>query len=155
MAKPGKLAKGIAQKINPHLKFNNNGIKEFDVDSYQGLNRRARPGDQLQHDHIPSAAALKKAEEKRLGRKLTKAEARRIEQEGTTVAVRDADHAKSRTYKGRNTPGQIAEDARDLRAAQERDLARMRETMRGNGHSEDRIEATLERIRERNRNRGL
>ncbi|GAB3624298.1 hypothetical protein GCM10027418_23820 [Mariniluteicoccus endophyticus] len=155
MAKPTRLAKGIAKQINPKLKYNKKGVREFEVDSYRGLNNRARPHDKMQHDHIPSAAALKKAEEDRLGRKLTKAEARRIEQEGTTIAVRDADHAKSRTYKNKNTPEQIANDAKDLNAAQERDLAQMRQTMRENGHSEERINATLEKIRERNRKQGI
>lgn len=131
------------------------GVKEHEVDSYKGLNNRANTGDGLQHDHIPSAAALERAEKKRLGRPLTKSEKRQVKNNGTTVAVTDADHAKSRTYKGRNTPEQIEADASDLSAAQSRDLDTMESTMRENGYSPERIKQTMDRIRAHNRERGI
>lgn len=39
MAKPGKLAKGIAKKINPKLKFNKKGVEPNEV----GLSRQRYP----------------------------------------------------------------------------------------------------------------
>ena len=92
-------------------------LKEFETVDYETSTARGRGevGDGLTGDHIPSRAALVAAEEARLGRKLTQAEADLIKDEGVTVVLKGKTHADlSRTYGGRNTATQIAEDAKDL-----------------------------------------
>ncbi|MGJ0193056.1 VENN motif pre-toxin domain-containing protein [Pantoea sp. RRHST58] len=49
-------------------------VKPLDVGSYKELKDRSVVGDGLEHDHIPSFAAIRQAKENELGRKLTPAE---------------------------------------------------------------------------------
>ncbi len=66
-------------------------------------------------DHIPSFAALKKYLENKLGRKLRPHEITQYYNDATTILYETSLHQKySRTYGGRNTAEQIAEDAQDL-----------------------------------------
>lgn len=55
-------------------------VEALDVNSYKELKSRAKVGDGLEHDHIPSFAALKKARESELGRPLTKDETKNLYQ---------------------------------------------------------------------------
>jgi hypothetical protein len=76
----------------------------------------------LDMDHRPSYASQKKALEDQLGRKLTDAEAKALKNDTPAVATPRAEHQQnSRTYGGRNTPEQIAEDAKDLNKARRLD----------------------------------
>lgn len=130
-------------------------VRPYEVDSYRNLNKRAASHDGLQHDHIPSKAALIKAEEKRKGRRLTAAEKKRVANEGTTVAIPDDLHAKARTTGSRNTPDQIAEDASDLASAAEKDLEHHAAELRRRGMPEEEIQSILENVRAHNRTRGI
>ncbi|MGY2972289.1 hypothetical protein ACVWWU_002700 [Pantoea sp. PA1] len=49
-------------------------VKPLDVGSYKELKDRSVVGDGLEHDHIPSFAAIRQAKENELGRKLTPTE---------------------------------------------------------------------------------
>jgi hypothetical protein len=98
-------------------------VAEYQVTKTQGKGARGVTGDKLTGDHIPSRAALfenaLEAEKAKLGRDLTAVEKKllnkRINDEGITVVLKDTTHAElSRTYAGRNTAAQIAEDAKDL-----------------------------------------
>jgi hypothetical protein len=61
-----------------------------------------------------------------VGRPLTPAEIREINNQGTAVAVPEGWHrSQSRTYGGRNRPGQIAADAAEPAAAAIADSERM------------------------------
>ncbi|MDW5500142.1 hypothetical protein R6Y99_10115 [Pseudomonas lundensis] len=82
-------------------------VKALDVDSYKELKAREVVGDALEHDHIPSYAALRTAKEKELGRPLTEAEAKSLYQNATAVEVPKDVHAAGPTYKGKNTPAQV------------------------------------------------
>jgi hypothetical protein len=105
------------------------------------IKARGTKGDLLTPDHIPSRAALVQAkqekvwaaEEARLNRpltpaekeslRLTKAEKDVIRDEAQAVVKGEKFHADySRTYAGRNTAEQIAEDAKDLAIAVEKDF---------------------------------
>ena len=80
----------------------------------------------LDMDHRPSYAAQKKALEDKLGRPLTDEEAKALKNKTPAVATPRKDHQQnSRTYGGRNTQEQIAEDANDLDAAKRLDDAAM------------------------------
>ncbi|WP_144720366.1 hypothetical protein [Agrococcus jejuensis] len=131
-------------------------VEELETGSYNQLRGREVVGDQLQHDHIPSLAALKKAKEIELGRKLTRAEARQLKNDGAAVELTDLMHSLSRTYKGRNTANQVALDAQDLTAAMNNDLATLRQNLIDDGRfSSAEISDVLDRIRALNRERGI
>lgn len=49
-------------------------VKPLDVGSYKELKDCSVVGDGLEHDHIPSFAAIRQAKENELGRKLTPTE---------------------------------------------------------------------------------
>ncbi|WP_300675972.1 hypothetical protein [Nocardioides sp.] len=126
-------------------------VQDLDVGSYRDLSNRAVVGDAMQHDHIPSSAAILRAREIELGRKLTPEEARALHNDATAVELTNAVHADSRTYKGRNTPDQIALDAKDLKAAAERDYATLRSNLTKTGnYTPQQINDAIDRLRERN-----
>src|SRR5262249_44483281 len=79
-------------------------------------------GDKLTPDHIPSRAALVAEKEAQLGRKLTPAEAKAINDEGVTIGTEHSIHVEGRTYLYKNKPGQIALDALDLGTAARKDI---------------------------------
>ncbi|GGP51823.1 hypothetical protein [Saccharothrix coeruleofusca] len=130
-------------------------VKPLDVGTYDDLKKREKVGDKLEHDHIPSSAALKKAMEKQLGRKLTPKEARDIHQQGAAIEVPKDVHAKSDTFRGRNTQAQIDADAADLSAAAKRDYATTRQNLINAGYSAKDVDAALDKMRALNRQRGI
>ncbi len=99
--------------------------KELNTGRYGELKKGDKVGDGLQHDHIPSFASLKSAEEARLGRSLTRQEETALQNKANAVTVRDSIHSESPTYKGRNTKEQIAKDAKDPAGAAKRDVDAM------------------------------
>ena len=127
----------------------NDPVSELDVDSYKELKRREVVGDDLEHDHIPSSAAIIKNQENELG-PLTAAERRLIHNEGTSVEVPKEVHADSRTYRGRNTQEQINEDAKDLAAAACRDCDVFRENAINHGMEIDSVDSAIDKIHEQN-----
>lgn len=110
-------------------------LAEGEAGSYKDLTKKGVKADDLTPDHIPSKAALVKAEEVKriaareaaLGRKLepveikklklTPEEVRKINQEGVTIATERKIHQAGRTFGGKNVPSQIALDAKDLGTA--------------------------------------
>jgi hypothetical protein len=92
-------------------------ITEFETVPYKTSTTSGRgvKGDDLTGDHIPSNAALVKAQETKLGRRLTSREKNQIKNKGVTVVLTEGNHKDlSRTFGGRNTKTQIAGDAADL-----------------------------------------
>ncbi|WP_339560800.1 hypothetical protein [Pseudomonas sp. EA_65y_Pfl1_P113] len=53
-------------------------VQELEVDAYKNLKAREVVGDGLEHDHIPSFAALRTAKEAELGRPLTELETKTL-----------------------------------------------------------------------------
>ncbi|MEU7524108.1 hypothetical protein AB0A74_00055 [Saccharothrix sp. NPDC042600] len=139
----------------PSPRASKDPVKPLDVGTYADLKKRERVGDGLEHDHIPSSAALKKAREKQLNRKLTKEEAREIHRQGVAIEVPKEVHARSETFRGRNTPERIEIDASDLTAAAERDYAAARRNLIDHGYSPEFIEAAIDLMRQLNRRRGI
>lgn len=130
-------------------------VKPLEVSTYGDLKRREKVGDNLEHDHIPSSAALKKAEEKRLGRRLTDQEKRAIHERGTAIEVPKQVHAKSDTFRGKNTAAQIDADASDLSAAAKRDYATTRKNLIDHGYSPKDVDAALAKMRGLNGKKGI
>ena len=116
---------------------------------------RAKKGDLLTGDHIPSNAALKKWWEDLLGRKLSKAEAKLIRDEGNVIIEQFGVHKAGRTYGGKNTAAQVARDAADLRSAAIRDTMKFREAALKAGFSDDEIMRAIIELHIRNRRAGI
>jgi hypothetical protein len=126
----------------PRIDVDRRVLECGDLDAHKVLSaQRVRAGEDLDSDHVPSNAALRKrtqylvfgapltaAQEK----KMRKAAAyRRVEQavkdSGLAIAVPSSAHRSlSRTYGGRNSVSRQLADARDLHAAAQRDLDAVR-----------------------------
>jgi filamentous hemagglutinin len=125
-------------------------VLECQVAGYDSLAARAEVGDEREHDHIPSNAAVKAYLEKNLRRKLTYEESTLVKKRATAVEVHKHVHRQSRTYKGRNTRAQIQRDAENLRAAAEQDIKVLKENLMQQGISEEEIQKCIANIHSRN-----
>jgi filamentous hemagglutinin len=130
-------------------------VKALDVGSYKELKAREKVGDGLEHDHIPSFAAIKKNKENELGRPLTDAETKSLYQNATVVEVPKDVHAASPTYKGKNTAAQVQQDAANLCGAECRDTNVLRVNMVAQGYDPKLVEEAISKIIERNRQTGV
>ena len=143
------------------LKYQKEAIKQFenvkalDVNSYKNLKQRSIVGDNLDLDHIPSFAALKKEKENKLGRKLSPIEEKALRDEATAIAVPKDTHINSRTYGGKNTKAQIVNDASNLCYAQECDINHMRKSLIDKGYDSLAVEEAINEIIIRNKSRGI
>lgn len=125
------------------------------VAGHGSLDGRALKGDELQHDHIPSIAAIKIALEGKLKRRLNEKESKLIYDRATTVELPDAVHALSRTYKWRNTQQRIAKDAENLYEAARKDIKYLKVNLMKLGVEEEEIALCIQLIHQRNVNLGL
>lgn len=130
-------------------------VEPLDVDTYAELRRRALSGDALEHDHIPSAAALIRAQERRLRRELRPEEVRDLYNNAAAIELPSSVHRATRTYGGRNTRAQIADDARDLAAASNRDYSDRIALLLEDGVPLDDIERAIGDVIRMNRERGI
>lgn len=130
-------------------------VQPLDVDTYAELRRRALAGDQLEHDHIPSAAALIRAREIELDRELDADELRELYNNAATIELPASVHRATRTYGGRNSQAQISVDAADLAAAANRDYVDRIALLLADGYSHDEISASIRELHEMNLDRGI
>jgi filamentous hemagglutinin len=130
-------------------------VQELEVDAYKNLKAREVVGDGLEHDHIPSIAALRTAKEAELGRPLTELETKTLYQNSTAVEVPRDVHIAGPTYGGKNTPAQIQQDAADLCGAVCRDTEALRANLNSRGYDSKLVDETVQKIVERNRNTGV
>jgi filamentous hemagglutinin len=130
-------------------------VQELEVDSYKNLKAREVVGDGLEHDHIPSFAALRTAKEAELGRPLTELETKTLYQNSTAVEVPRDVHIAGPTYGGKNTHAQIQQDAADLCGAVCRDTDALRANLNKRGYDSKLVDETVQKIVERNRKAGV
>jgi len=130
-------------------------VQELEVDAYRNLKAREVVGDGLEHDHIPSFAALRVAKEAELGRPLTELETKSLYQNSTAVEVPRNVHIAGPTYGGKNNPAQIQQDAADLCGAICRDTEALRENLKKIGYDSKLVNEAIKKIVERNRNTGV
>lgn len=149
----GGNKKGTQQKEQD--KESQEAVKPLDVGSYKELKDRSKVGDGLEHDHIPSFAALKKAKETELGRPLTKEESNKLFNNATAVEVPKDVHAAGPTYKGKNSATQVQKDAADLCGAQCRDTEALRQNMVNRGYDPKLVDDAIKKIIERNQEKGV
>ncbi len=156
----GKIVKGKDSETNTSkprtdVADKKDPVKELEVGSYKELKSRAQVGDGLEHDHIPSFAALKKAKENELGRKLTDNEAKTLYNEATVIEVTKDTHKAGRTHSGKNTTEQIAKDAQNLCEAQRCDIDVLRQNLLDRGHSKKAVDDAILKLTERNKDKGI
>ncbi len=130
-------------------------LTEFEAATYKDSTAKAEPGDDLTPDHIPSRAAIQKAREAQLGRKLTKEEANQLKQNTNTISVRTDIHKAGPTYKGNNTAAQVEEDATDLGKAARRDTDALLKNAKDQGADVKKAQEAVDKLHELNRNNGL
>ena len=128
------ICDGPENNLPPKTNTDTGPVQELEVDGFKDLKKREVVGDNLEHDHIPSSAALIKSVENQLGRRLTDAERRQVHNQGTAVEVSKDIHKDSRTFRGRNTSEQIKNDADDLATAACKDC----DTLRANAQAQGR-----------------
>ncbi|KAA5999777.1 MULTISPECIES: VENN motif pre-toxin domain-containing protein, partial [unclassified Pantoea] len=130
-------------------------VKALDVGSYKELKAREVVGDGLEHDHIPSFAAIKKSKEIELGRPLTEAETKNLYQNSTAVEVPKDVHQAGPTYGGKNKSSQVELDAMNLCGAECRDTDSLRKNMLDKGYDPGLVDDAIQQIKERNRQIGV
>lgn len=130
-------------------------VQPLDVDTYDALRGRAEVGDGLEHDHMPSAAALIRARELELGRKLKPHERTALYNNAASMELPQSVHRGTRTYGGRNTQTQINADAADLSAAANADYTDRIALLLERGVPMDDIETAIRNIMAMNRERGI
>ena len=152
------LAKGDLESASKLINQASNeiqSVKALDVGSYKDLKAREVVGDGLEHDHIPSFAALRKAKETELGRKLSPAEEKALYQNATAVEVPKDVHTAGPTYGGKNNATQVQNDAMDLCGAVCRDTDSLRKNMLERGYDPKLVDDAIKQIQERNQQMGV
>ncbi|MEB7741291.1 contact-dependent inhibition effector tRNA nuclease [Escherichia coli] len=130
-------------------------VKALDVGSYKELKDRSVVGDGLEHDHIPSFAAIRQAKENELGRKLTPAEEKKLYNNATAIEVPKDVHQAGPTYGGKNTSSQVKQDAINLCGAECRDTDALRKNMLERGYDPKLVDDAIRQLKERNSQIGV
>lgn len=114
---------------NAYIPFNyyTNPVKEWQFGAHKELVSGQKRNDHLEHDHIPSIAAVLLYLQRRDGGKLLKRDDRSygqiVHDNATALEVTDVNHRAGRTYFNKNTVSQINNDSMDLLQATIDDLS--------------------------------
>ncbi len=128
-------------------------VKLLEVDLYRNFAGRLRNGTHA--DHMPSAAAIR-AKLKKLYPNVSPAELNEATKDTATIIIPAEVHQKlSATYGGRNTPYQIEQDSRDLRAALDRDFDAITPALKDYGASEAQLKNARAKMHELNEEQRL
>lgn len=141
----------------PHLFFDPLGLAGtcsiLDVGNYRDMAARSiRDG--LTPDHIPSFAAVRQfMRDNGVQGDISDSQLRRMT---NTIMMDTLDHMRfSRTYGGRNSASQVAQDALDLRQAAVRDMDVWRPILEGRGYSTQQISDAFDNLHKLNEAMGL
>lgn len=108
------------------------GVQVGDHDSYKDLNRQSQGYDGMEHDHMPSSAAIIERAKRGTNDSLTAAEKARLRDNAQALVLpADWHRYMSRTYG--QSAAQASADADDLRRAFEADLAAYYDALRRHG----------------------
>lgn len=129
-------------------------VEFLEVELYSDFKGRSRQK-KYEADHIPSRAAV----ETYLAELYPTASDRDLEKMSDNVASivipKEVHQKLSETYGGRNNPEQIIRDAKDLRAAVDRNLNAIKPALKEYGATEEQIEAARARLHKLNSEQGL
>ncbi|MBK4717177.1 pyocin, partial [Enterobacterales bacterium BIT-L3] len=129
-------------------------VELLEVELYSDFKRRSRQG-KYEADHMPSRAAVE-AYLKRLDPLLKEKELEAMTNDVAAIVIPKDVHQKlSETYGGRNTPVQIDQDSRNLRAAVDHNLDAIKPALKEHGATEAKIEAARAKIHSLNSEMGL
>ncbi len=128
-------------------------VKLFEVDLYKNFAGRLRNGTHA--DHMPSDAAVKKALKKRYPMR-KREELDNLSKDVAAIIIPSKVHQKfSVTYGGRNSPSQIEQDAKDLKATVDRDFNAIKPILKNYGATEEQLEKARSKIHKINQKQGL
>jgi transcription elongation factor Elf1 len=150
--KGGSSSVGIKKDSGNREQQSQGPVQELEVDGYKDLKKREVVGDNLEHDHIPSAQATIRAEEKRLGRELKPEEKRYIYNNATAIERTKDSHKQGPTHSGKNTQKQIDKDSNNLANAACRDCDSLRKTEISSGKSPIEVDNAINDVHNRNVN---
>lgn len=143
----------VATGLPPlYLVFSKPPVKLLEVDTYRGFQGRPREG--AHADHMPSAAAIERYLRSGFP-ELDVQDLQAMKKDVAALIVPARVHQKcSETYGGRNTPEQIARDAKDLKGAVDRNLNAIKECLRDEGFSDVQIEQARQEMHQVNKAQG-
>ncbi|MDY1037629.1 S-type pyocin domain-containing protein [Lelliottia sp. CFBP8978] len=128
-------------------------VELLEVDLYSNFTGRPRNGTHA--DHMPSAAAVR-AFLRREYPDAKPAEIDRMAKDVASIIIPADIHQKlSATYGGRNSPMQIQQDSRDLRAAVDRDIETIRPELKQRGVTDSQIDEAKVEMHQLNQEQGL
>lgn len=143
----------VATGLPPlYLVFSKPPVKLLEVDTYRGFQGRPREGTHA--DHMPSAAAIDLFL-KQIDSTMKAKDRESLKKDVAALIVPASVHQKcSETYGGRNTPEQIARDAKDLKGAVDRNLNAIKGCLRDEGFSDAQIEQARLEMHQVNKTQG-
>lgn len=128
-------------------------VELLEVDLYSNFTGRPRNGTHA--DHMPSAAAVR-AFLRREYPDAKPAEIDRMAKDVASIIIPADIHQKlSATYGRRNSPTQIQQDSRDLRAAVDRDIETIRPALKESGVTDTQIDEAKAKMHQLNQEQGL
>ncbi|MCF8581337.1 S-type pyocin domain-containing protein [Enterobacter ludwigii] len=128
-------------------------VELLEVDLYSNFTGRPRNGTHA--DHMPSAAAVR-AFLRREYPDAKPAEIDRMAKDVASIIIPADIHQKlSATYGRRNSPTQIQQDSRDLRAAVDRDIETIRPALKKRGVTDTQIDEAKAKMHQLNQEQGL
>jgi hypothetical protein len=128
-------------------------VELLEVDLYSNFTGRPRNGTHA--DHMPSAAAVR-AFLRREYPDAKPAEIDRMAKDVASIIIPADIHQKlSATYGRRNSPTQIQQDSRDLRAAVDRDIETLRPALKERGVTDSQIDEAKAKMHQLNQEQGL
>lgn len=128
-------------------------VELLEVDLYSNFTGRPRNGTHA--DHMPSAAAVR-AFLRREYPDAKPAEIDRMAKDVASIIIPADIHQKlSATYGRRNSPTQIQQDSRDLRAAVDRDIETIRPALKERGVTDRQIDEAKAKMHQLNQEQGL
>ncbi|HHL2498244.1 TPA: S-type pyocin domain-containing protein [Yersinia enterocolitica] len=129
-------------------------VELLEVELYSDFKGRSRQG-KYEADHMPSRAAVEQLlmdEYPGLDQKLI---SKMADQVAAIVVPKEVHQKISQTYGGRNTPDQIARDAKNLRSALERNFDAIKPTLKEYGATEEQLEFARAKMHKLNSDQGL
>lgn len=129
-------------------------VEFLEVELYSDFKRRSRQG-MYEADHMPSAAAVRAYLKANAPEMLPDDIDMVIHGVAAIVVPKEIHQQLSETYGGRNTPAQIEQDSKNLRAAVDRNLDAVKRALKEHGATESQIEVAREKLHRLNSEIGL
>jgi len=129
-------------------------VEFLEVELYSDFKRRSRQG-AYEADHMPSRAAVEVYLSELYPDAAPKDISKLSDDVAAVVIPKEVHQKLSETYGGRNTPAQINLDARNLRAALDRNMDAIKPALKEHGATESQIEAARKKMHKLNSEMGL